>query len=1215
MAKSTVFIDGIQAGSTLQQLRKDVAKLTFEHGKAAAGSKEYNRTFNELKAKSGQLTQHRNAIKGLGAAHNQANTGMLSMMRQFAPMAAAGLVIGKTFRGIGNAVGSWVDNNMRLERSLDTLQSLTNANAKDVAFYKDEAIRMGRETTQSATQVVDAMKMIGSQKPELLGNRDALAAVTEEVIVLAEAAEINLEEAAKAVTGTLNQFNKGAEETKSLVNSFAAGSQAGAAGIASIGESMDKSGAVMHGYNVKVESGIGLIETLAEKNIVGAEAGTKLRNILLSMETVEALPQSVLDRLSAAGVSVENVADKSLPFNERLKEMSKIGGDTNLMLDVFKKQNVVAAKAILENTDKVEHFTNAVTGTNTAYQQQAINNDNMVGDLKSLGSAWEGLTLTVGGASEMFRPIIQAGTDFLNWTTDSIKAIKEWDVRDMQIQIVKLARSLPFVTGALKDLFDQAVRTAELTNEVADAMRPAAEAAAVMTMAVDENNKALKSGNLTAEERGEIEEQNAQIIGTLNEAYPELTENLDLNAASSEELSKLQKEINANLLDQAVNAAKAAEMERILNKIVTTSINQAMMRRKAQSDNLNFLQKKFADSFEKSSKSTIKKSKQQLKDLGKTFDDIKKTLSAENIEFGIGYEANADMAKAANKELQKLEKELANTRNTNLKKAVEAQIQAQKKIISLAKGSKEEMIAAAIEVTKADDDRAEAEKKNEQKAAAASKKAIARYKKMRSELKKLKELLEDLNEDFDFNRRLEAFEDEQDKELFAAEHTIDKKFEKEIDSAQKLAKGKGKIAEEAQEVLDGLLILREKEVQISRNKIIKEWAKKSADEQYDIFVENNLRFLEQQRTLGEAINAIQLAQAMIGVEDAKDLDIHAQKEARKRLEEALVEDAEFKNKAEISRLGDLEAELKISREEFNVRKEQLELEHTQRLKEIHQSSNEEINQLSQQRLEQTFDILTQALDFADELSDKRTKAQIDRIDRQEKAELDRLEKSKEQKLITEDEYNEQKTAIEAGADQKRKELELEQARREREIALFKIAINTAAEVAKVAAAPPLVVLALATGAAQAALVLATPLPQLMDGGFSDVVGAQDGKSYRAKRIGKPTGGLIPSGPSLALVNEKGPEYFVPNGLLRDQRVANHVGAIEAIRTHQFAAGGLTSGVISAGGVDDEVKMILKMSYKVMSTMVVQLQNIGVTIGDEQLDDMNERNAELNKMRA
>lgn len=88
------------------------------------------------------------------------------------------------------------------------------------------------------------------------------------------------------------------------------------------------------------------------------------------------------------------------------------------------------------------------------------------------------------------------------------------------------------------------------------------------------------------------------------------------------------------------------------------------------------------------------------------------------------------------------------------------------------------------------------------------------------------------------------------------------------------------------------------------------------------------------------------------------------------------------------------------------------------------------------------------------------------------------------------------------------------------------------------------------------------LAQARDGGFVDVVGAQDGRSYNAEYIGRPGTGMLPGHP-VVLASEKGPEYFVANEDLRNPVVLDHVRAIENIRrsrTRQFQEGGFTEPV-------------------------------------------------------
>lgn len=88
------------------------------------------------------------------------------------------------------------------------------------------------------------------------------------------------------------------------------------------------------------------------------------------------------------------------------------------------------------------------------------------------------------------------------------------------------------------------------------------------------------------------------------------------------------------------------------------------------------------------------------------------------------------------------------------------------------------------------------------------------------------------------------------------------------------------------------------------------------------------------------------------------------------------------------------------------------------------------------------------------------------------------------------------------------------------------------------------------------------------GGYTDVVGATDGKTYNAEYLGPRSTGMLPAHPNLVLASEKGPEYFVSHQDLQKPRVASFVRAIDNISksgTPQFQEGGSTTGDIDQIG--------------------------------------------------
>ena len=284
--------------------------------------------------------------------------------------------LGLAFSGAALAM-SILNANVELDKNLASLQAITGVTTTVFEGFKTEIDKVSTSQKKFAGETAKAFEIVGSAKPELLANAEALGKVTEASIVLSKATGMDLVASAGNLTGTLNQFNLTADESNRVMNALAAGSQAGSAPVDQITESMKKFGTVAASMNVSVEQSIGLIETLAEKNIKGADAGTALRNILTKMATIKALPKSAQIEMAKFGVNLNVVSNSALPVSERLKELSKIAGDSTALFKVFGAENLVAGQVLLENTKKIEDYTNAVTGTNKATEQAAINSNTL----------------------------------------------------------------------------------------------------------------------------------------------------------------------------------------------------------------------------------------------------------------------------------------------------------------------------------------------------------------------------------------------------------------------------------------------------------------------------------------------------------------------------------------------------------------------------------------------------------------------------------------------------------------------------------------------------------------------------------------------------------------------------------------------------------------------------------------------------------------------
>jgi len=344
---------------SITELTKRQRELNAVFKRMTPGTKKYIEYKNELIKINTRLKELRGNAKTAGGALGRMADGVNKYFRLFAGFAGSIFLI-------GNRLDKAADAFNRYEERVDNLQSLTGLAAKELEFLKETSKDLstsvtedGVRITQSAESIIDAYTKMGSQRPELLKNKEALASVTEDSIILAEASKKGLEPAVTALATSLNQFNLEATESRRVINAIAAGSKAGAGDIDFISTAMEKSGTAFNSAKVEIEDSIAAIETLAPKMTEPARAGTQLRNVLIKLQTGA-------DKFNPAVVgmskSLENLQKEELTVAELTK--------------MFGVENIIAIQTLIDGRSEFERYKVAVTDTNIAIEQATINTDN-----------------------------------------------------------------------------------------------------------------------------------------------------------------------------------------------------------------------------------------------------------------------------------------------------------------------------------------------------------------------------------------------------------------------------------------------------------------------------------------------------------------------------------------------------------------------------------------------------------------------------------------------------------------------------------------------------------------------------------------------------------------------------------------------------------------------------------------------------------------------
>lgn len=395
LRKETVDVKAVLdnlSGATMSDLRQSIASVD-----ARLNNKNIKRNSEEWKklteVKRTLITEQKRLRQEMGAT----DSAIRKQRASVADWVVSIGVLGKAYNYVASFLRESLYSFNAFQKGVKGLSSLTGLTGDNLKYLSDQAKKLSTSTLeggiiiqQSATEIADAYKMIGSQRPELLKNKEALNQVTQDAIILSEAAEDELKPAAKALTNSLNQFNASADQSRRFINVLAAGSQAGAGNINYLSQAIEKSGTTANLMGLEFEQLVALIETAAPKFSEAAVAGNSIDKVLMEMKAKQI-----------------GYRDGVFDVNAALDELAGRFAKGELAADIFGKEHAKMVEVLVDGREEFSRYQEAVTGTNKAIEQAATNTDTNDAQLRQQKNRLEQLRIELG---EKLTPLIGAFT-------------------------------------------------------------------------------------------------------------------------------------------------------------------------------------------------------------------------------------------------------------------------------------------------------------------------------------------------------------------------------------------------------------------------------------------------------------------------------------------------------------------------------------------------------------------------------------------------------------------------------------------------------------------------------------------------------------------------------------------------------------------------------------------------------------------------------------
>lgn len=339
-------------------------------------------------------------------------------------------------RNLSEAIVGLSSAGIKLDSQMHDLSAVAGVTGEGLKQIETFARQSAKAFGTDAAVAVEGYKLLLSQlSPELGKYPEALSAMGDCIQTTSKLMGGDGVAAAQVLTTAMNQYGVSLEdptaasaEMARMMNVMAAAGQAGSAELPAISAALQQCGMAAKAANVSFEETNAAIQVLDKAGKKASEGGVALRNVLGQLSKGRFIEKQAREELEKAGIDVVAIGDNSKGLKERLEMLKPMLNDSALLSKFFGVENANAARALIQGTDALQGFTDAVTDTNSATEQAAIVMDSYAERQARVNQKFEDLKIS----------IFQATGDFSLWAGTIGTAL------------VPLAQLMPLIMGVGK---------------------------------------------------------------------------------------------------------------------------------------------------------------------------------------------------------------------------------------------------------------------------------------------------------------------------------------------------------------------------------------------------------------------------------------------------------------------------------------------------------------------------------------------------------------------------------------------------------------------------------------------------------------------------------------------------------------------------------------------------------------------------------------------
>lgn len=360
--------------------------------------------------------------RGLDRAQNKTHgfsEKSLKALKNFAKGAAA--AVGVATAAVGAFAISAIKEGAEFDSAMSQVAATMGTTVDKIQNLRDFAMEMGAKTAFSSKQAAEALNYMA-----LAGyNAEQAMEALPNVLNLAAAGGIDLAYASDMVTDAQSALGLTMEESAELVGKMAKASSRSNTSVAQLGEAILTVGGtakILAGGTTELATSLGI---LADNGIKGAEGGTALRNIIMSLTAPTDKAAKTMKQL---GIEVFDAEGNMRPLNEIFKDFNVVLADMSegdrmkVLNEIFNKYDMKSVNALLgtsaerwiELAESIDGAWYSMESLSETLKTVGIDLDKMKNSLSAVGVSEEEFSAALnksGGDAKEFAKMLLEGAD------------------------------------------------------------------------------------------------------------------------------------------------------------------------------------------------------------------------------------------------------------------------------------------------------------------------------------------------------------------------------------------------------------------------------------------------------------------------------------------------------------------------------------------------------------------------------------------------------------------------------------------------------------------------------------------------------------------------------------------------------------------------------------------------------------------------------------